>query len=169
MSVFYPDINLERITKITADMLDSRGVKGLLIDIDNTLTHHNSQQIDEDILQWVKWAKDNYSCILLSNNNSKRVIPFAEMLGIEYMANGAKPIPSIGFRKAAAKIGLSAGEIAVVGDQIFTDIYGGNLFGATTIRVEPMRTEGGWFFNLKRAVEQKIMNGYYKKKGKIDD
>lgn len=165
MSKFYPDEMLESICDITKEMLQTYGIKGLIIDIDNTLTHHDSQEISSEILSWVNQMKASYPIILLSNNNHERVEPFAKMLGLPFIPDGAKPIPSKGFTKAAKQIGTKPNETAVIGDQIFTDIFGGNLFGGVTFRVTPMHNEGGVFFSIKRWLENLIIKNYYKKKG----
>lgn len=166
MSLFYPKISIDKVTDLQKETLDKHGIKGLILDIDNTLTHHDSQKIEKEVADWLENMKKDYSIILLSNNSKERVSPFANKLGLEYIYDGAKPIPSKGLKRATERLNLIPRKVAMIGDQIFTDVLGGNLIGALTIRVEPIQTEGNCFFKLKRWFENKVMNSYNKKTAK---
>lgn len=167
MSRLFPDESLNSVIDITPKLLEKYNIKGLIIDIDNTLTLHNSQEIEDSVKEWLYTMAKSYSIVLLSNNYHDRVEPFAKMLGLDFIHMGGKPLPSKGFTRAGKMLGLPPENLAVIGDQIFTDILGGNLFGATTIRVKPIQTEGGVFFGIKRFFEDLVMNRYEKRKGKI--
>lgn len=116
------------------------------------------------MLAWLeKMRAHGIRLVIVSNNNDRRIRPFAEQLGLAYTANALKPLV-FGFRRTAKKMGLSGRQIAVVGDQIFTDILGGNRFGAVTILVEPLQPETGLFFRLKRRLELRVLRRYRKRK-----
>ena len=128
-------------------------VRGLLLDIDNTLTTHDNPIPAEGVEQWVtRMRSAGISLCLVSNNHPPRVAPFAARLGVDFVCDGKKPL-SKGYREALRKIGLSRKETAAVGDQIFTDVLGANLFRVPCIFVFPMEMEGTWFFRLKRKLE----------------
>jgi len=166
MPRLHPDLWLHRVTRLTPGQLQSWGTKVLILDVDNTLTTHNNPVPDQDILRWLEQMKQaQYRLVILSNNSAERVEPFARLLGLDYTANAMKPLAK-GFRETARRLGVTAPEMAVVGDQIFTDILGGNLFGARTVLVEPMEPEKSWPFRLKRRLEHGILENYDKRKGK---
>jgi len=153
MSVFTPNRYLEKITRITPSFLKKQGIRGLILDIDNTLTYHNSPEIGCDILDWLDLMRQcGIKMTVVSNNNKPRVAPFAAKLGLDYVANGCKPLP-FGMYTAIRRLSLPKEAIAVVGDQIYTDMIGGNLAGLFTILVQPFQTEDNLFFSVKRKLE----------------
>lgn len=157
MPLLYPTIMLKRVSDITPEMLRQMGVRALLLDVDNTLTTHNNPVPDSAALKWLSEIKAAGILICLaSNNRERRVRLFAGSMGAGYVSNACKPLP-VGFIRAARRLGLPAKSFAVVGDQIFTDILGGNLFGAKTILTQPIEIETGPFFRLKRKVELGII------------
>jgi HAD superfamily phosphatase (TIGR01668 family) len=148
---------LRRVSDITKEMLDANGIEAIILDVDNTLTTHNNPVPDKDVLLWLEVMKaEKVRMVLVSNNNEKRVLPFARELGLPYTAMAMKPLTR-GFNRTAKMLRLPPASIAVVGDQIFTDVLGGNLFGAFTILVEPMQAEDSLFFRLKRKFEQLVI------------
>lgn len=166
MSVFIPNIILTDVTMITLDMLKEHNIKGIILDVDNTLTTHGSQEIKAHISDWLELMKQNdIQLIIVSNNTYERIEPFANNLKLDFVAMGCKPLTH-GFTKAQRKLGLSKKEIAVVGDQIYTDIVGGNLKGFFTILVTPFELESGKFFKLKRSLESIHIKRYNKRKSK---
>ena len=98
----------------------------------------------------------------MSNNTNKRVAPLAALLGLEFTANGAKPL-TFGVNRAVKAMGAAKSETLVVGDQIFTDVMAGNLAGIRTVLVEPFHLEKTWTFRLKRRVESVVFHRDYSK------
>lgn len=160
MSIFKPTYALKKITDITPAALKKRGIKALILDVDNTLTTHNNPTPAEGIPEWIEGMKAaGIKLIIVSNNKAERVTPFAEMLGLHFVPNGAKPLPK-GFKQAAAELralGVPKNRIAAVGDQIFTDILGANLAGIRSIFVYPIEFETSLPFKIKRAVEKPLL------------
>ena len=157
MSVFYPDVMRKRISELTPELLAQLGVQALVLDVDNTLTTHNNPVPDKDVLLWLEdMHRRKIPMLIVSNNSAQRVAPFAAELRLPYTSDALKPLP-VGFMRAAKRLNLPPEKIGIVGDQIFTDILGGNLFGAKTILVEPMEPEIGPFFRLKRKLEHHIL------------
>jgi HAD superfamily phosphatase (TIGR01668 family) len=97
--------------------------------------------------------------MIVSNNNAERVIPFAQNLGLDFVPNGRKPLAT-GFKKAQAIMNIQFSEIAIVGDQIFTDILGANLKRVRTIYVHPIELESGFFFKIKRFLEKPFIRKF---------
>ncbi len=163
MALFLPDIYLDKIINVDISTLIKKGIKAVVLDVDNTLTHHDSQIVTDEVISWLKNAKENgLQLTIVSNNNEKRIKPFADKIGLEYIASGCKPL-TIGFTKACKKYSLKPEQIAVIGDQIYTDILGGNLKGMYTILVTPFEYETGRLFKLKRRLEKIHINKYNKK------
>ncbi len=163
MSVFLPDMYIKRVTDVTVKMLKDHGVKGIILDVDNTLTHHGSQNVDDAVILWLKLMKENgFELIIVSNNTNARIKPFAARLGLEYVAMGCKPLPH-GYNVAKKKFKLISNEIVIIGDQIYTDILGGNLAGMKTILVKPFKYEKETFMRLKRKLEKRHIKRFKKK------
>jgi hypothetical protein len=151
--LFKPTIWLKNVLSINADFLEKHGLKGLILDLDNTLSMHGSPAAEAGVEEWLRRMRAlKVRMIVVSNNTNKRVTPLAKQLGLKFIAFGCKPLP-FGINKAARKLMLPKKQIAVVGDQIFTDIMGGNLCGITTILVEPFHLEDNIGFKLKRKIE----------------
>jgi HAD superfamily phosphatase (TIGR01668 family) len=155
--MFRIDISLQSVCSITPELLESMGVKGLLLDIDNTLTTHDNPRPAPGVETWVrKMKEEGIKLFLVSNNHPPRVRPFAKLLGIDYVCEGKKPL-SKGFREARAAMELKKSELAAVGDQIFTDVLAANWFGVKMIYVKPMEMEKTAFFKFKRAMEKPFL------------
>lgn len=164
MSIFTPDIMLASVTQIDKVFLVTHQIKGLILDVDNTLTRHGSQQIRPEIRIWLSEMKKlGVKLTIASNNTMDRVKPFAESLDLDFVAMSCKPLP-IGLSVAQNKFSLPKEQIALVGDQIYTDIVGGNLKGFLTIMVAPFAMEDGLLFKMKRSMEGIHIRGYEKKK-----
>ena len=158
MSLFRPFLLKKDVMSITVDLLREMGVKALLLDVDNTLTTHNSQALDPRVLAWLENVKENgFTPIIVSNGVAERVRPFAEHLGLPFTASAAKPLPN-GFLRAMKQRGLSRKECVVIGDQIFTDVLGGKAAGMRVIQVLPIDTATDTaFIRFKRKLERLIM------------
>ena len=93
MKNLYPSAMADRVYRITPQLLKSWGVRGLILDIDNTLTTHDNPIPDEGVADWLAQnRKEGIQMIVLSNNKPHRVEPFAKILGLDYIADGAKPL-----------------------------------------------------------------------------
>ena len=164
--ILYPNIHFEKIEQITIEFLQKNKIKALILDVDNTLIDYN-RKIDENIIKWAKELKGQGTKLyILSNTNHKeKVEDVANKLGIPYRNLAKKPFKS-GFLKAQKDIGEKPENIAVVGDQIFTDVIGGNRCKMFTILVEPIDKKDFWYTAWKRPIENKIKKRYLKQKNK---
>lgn len=157
MSIFFPDERFHRITDIPVEKLLERGFEGIILDVDNTLTTHDNPVPAEGVINWLQTAAAaGIKLMILSNNSPERVRPFAELLGLEFVSNGKKPLPQ-GYRHTLAKMGIKGEKALAVGDQIFTDVLGAGLAGIYCIFVDPIEPEKTAFFKLKRALEKPIL------------
>lgn len=134
--------------------------------MDNTLTTHDNPVPLEGVTDWLdKMKAKGIKMMIVSNNSSDRVTPFANLLGLDFVPKGKKPLKN-GFEEAVKIMGLPKEQIAVIGDQLFTDILGGNLFKVKSILVTPIELEKKGFLKFKRIIEKPILKHYYKKKEK---
>lgn len=157
MALLKPRKRIGKMIDITPDLLHAAGVKALLLDIDNTMTTHNNPVPADGVAQWIDEMKyAGFKMMVVSNNNGERVRKFSERVGLEFEGAAKKPLPS-GFRRACSRLEIQPKEAAVVGDQIFTDILGGNLMGAYTILTVPYQLESSRLFKLKRFFERLVI------------
>ena len=160
MSILHPHDIFRRIHEIPTEYFTKRGIDTLLLDVDNTLTHDNHPEPDAEVALWIeRQCSAGFRLMILSNNFTSRVKPFAEKLGLEYIAGAAKPLP-INLRKALSGMGVELCHAAIIGDQIFTDILCGRLAGCHTVMVEPFAPERHVLFRLKRALERRVLRSY---------
>lgn len=151
--LFRPTKAYKSILSITPQTLTEMGVNAVILDVDNTLTTHNNPKPIDGIDEWLNDVKSSgIKLIIVSNNHPPRVAPFAERLGLDYVPEGAKPLPK-GMREAMKRMGVKRKETCAIGDQIFTDILGANLSGIKSIFVQPIEFETSFWFKVKRTIE----------------
>lgn len=162
----YPSIYIENIKKITLELLKEKKIKGLILDIDNTLIDYDKNLL-EGTKEWCDNLKENNIklCILSNTNKVKKVEKVAKILNLEYIYFAHKPSKK-GFLKAQKLLGLNKEEIAIVGDQIFTDVWGGNRVGMYTILTKPIDKRDILLTRLKRPFEKIVINNYLKQRRK---
>ena len=155
-----PDIKLHGITDITVEILNKFDIKALLLDVDNTMSTHHGQALTEGLLEWIdRMNKNGIKLMVLSNSKRKRIEPFAERISLPCISLGCKPLPT-GYLRGVRALGEKRKNVAIVGDQIFTDVLGGNLVGVKTVLLTPIKLEDGLSFKIRRNLEKKIYKHY---------
>jgi len=115
-----------------------QGKRGIILDLDNTITPWQQDALTEEALNFIARARTiNYKIHILSNASYQRTKKVAERLAVGFTAPGFKPILR-GYCRALRELSISASQVIVIGDQIFTDILGGNRAGCYTILVAPL-------------------------------
>ena len=139
MKVFTPDVRKDRVTEITVETLRALGVKGVVVDLDNTLGGYGDPLPPEDVIAWAASVKDaGFSLCIVSNNSHKeRVSAYGEALGVPWKHLSAKPL-TFKLRRAAKEMGLKRREICSIGDKVRTDVIGGRLAGLKVALVTPV-------------------------------
>lgn len=167
--ILYPDYYCNKITDISIELLKEKNIKGLILDIDNTLIDFD-RNILEGAEQWVLKMKDyGIKCIILSNTNKvDKVTKVATSLDLPYIYLATKPLKR-GFRKAQKELGLDSVDIAAIGDQIFTDVWGANRCKMFSILVNPISKKDLWMTRLKRPLEEMVIKSYVKKQKKKEE
>lgn len=139
--MFGPHRFAPRLAQVSLDLLVAGGIRGLIVDLDNTLLGFRESELAQEHLAWVRDALSRgMGVVMLSNNFSERVTMVAAALGVECIPNALKPLP-FSFLRAKRMLKLGRREIAVVGDQLFTDVLGGRLCGFYTVLTEPIENK----------------------------
>lgn len=159
---FYPNMYQKNIQDINYKKLKKLGIKCLIFDLDNTIALIDQHVITDDTKRLLMELKNDFQIIIISNNITKRVKSYADYLECDFVANAAKPL-SKGYQKIKKKYGLKKEEMCMIGDQIVTDIYGGNHYGMFTILVDPLGKKDLKITSLNRFIEKKILKHYEKK------
>jgi HAD superfamily phosphatase (TIGR01668 family) len=153
-----PDAWRRRIEEVSLADLRARGIRGIALDLDNTITGWNGTEIPDPIAAWLRAARESGMrlCIVSNTSRPARVARVAEAIGAQWVARAAKPSRRA-FRQAMRQMGTKPGETAVIGDQVFTDIWGGNRAGLYTILVEPLTERDFPMTKLSRVAERFLL------------
>ena len=155
-----PHIQLDSVCDITVDLLQQMNVTCLILDVDNTLCLKKGKIILEGVRDWLaRMEKEGIKLIILSNAKPKRMEGIAKGFNLPFVALGGKPL-TFGYKRAAKRMGESIKNCAIVGDQLLTDILGGNFAGCKTILVVPKELETSFGFKIKRGIERKLLKKY---------
>ncbi len=158
-----PDYCFDSIYEVTPAFLKQIGVRGLACDIDNTLVTYDDAKPTPEVLAWLKDMTEAGICVaFVSNNHASRVNVFNEELGLFAAADAKKP--SIGaLLRFFEHAGVAPDEAAVVGDQIFTDVWMAKRAGAKALLVPPIKDRTDLFHRLKRLGEKPLLHRYYRR------
>lgn len=159
----YPKIYLDNVMEIKLEMLNNNGIKGIILDVDNTLINYD-RKMPEGIITWCSRLKKEGMkfCIVSNTNKKEKVKEVAKVLDIPFITFAKKPFKK-GFIEAKEILKLQEKQIAVVGDQIMTDIIGGNRAGMYTILTKPLDEKDILITKIKRPLEKLIIKEYLKK------
>lgn len=163
---FLPDEHVKSILDITPAGLKARGIKGIITDLDNTLVEWDRPNATPQLIKWFEEIKqEDILVTIVSNNNEQRVKAFSDPLQIPFIFQARKPMTRA-FNKALTQMGIKKEETVVIGDQLLTDVLGGNRSGFHTILVVPVAQTDGFITKFNRFAERRIMN-WFRRKGLI--
>jgi len=159
LKTFYPDEYVDSAYEIDYEGLLAKGYRALIFDIDNTLVPHDAPATKEaeDFLGHVKSL--GFQVCFLSNNNEARVLMFNEHIGLPYIYKAGKPKASA-YQKAMTLLGTTAKETVMIGDQLFTDVWGAGNAGVHCILCKPINPHERWTIKLKRILETIVLASY---------
>lgn len=162
MQNFYPDIYQKSIYTINYEKLKENGIKCLLFDLDNTCVPYVDKTPTKKLKNLFEELDEmGFKVIIFSNSHKKRLEPFKKELLVDCCYNAKKPRKT-SFLKVLNKFDFELSEVAIIGDQFYTDIFGGNRVGITTVLVNPMSKTDMFFTRFARILEKKLL----KKMGK---
>lgn len=158
MEKFVPDIYQKSIYTVNYAKLLSCGIKCLLFDLDNTIVAYGDTTPPlkaKDLL--VNLKQKGFKVIIFSNSPKSKVNEYQQLFGVDSYANAKKPFSGT-FRKILNNYDYKECEVAIIGDQLLTDILGGNKIGITTILVNPLSDKDIIFSKVNRFFEKKVLN-----------
>jgi len=162
LSKFLPNQFVKSVFEIQPEELKDKGIKAIITDLDNTLVEWDRTHPTEQVKQWVKTMQDaNIQITVVSNNNESRCQIFTQSLGIDFIPAARKPLAKA-FVEATRRMGVEKDEVVVMGDQVMTDVLGGNRAGYHTILVIPVAQTDGFWTKFNRKVERIILNKFRK-------
>lgn len=151
-----PDIILNNIFEIDTEFLEKHSIKLLLVDIDNTLVPHGIQS-NPEVEKWItELQQKGYQICLISNNNKERVDLFNNGMKIPAFHKSKKPQSRI-YKIVMDQFKVDIKNIAAVGDQLLSDIWGANRAGILTILVNPINKHEPMQIRFKRVLEKLIL------------
>lgn len=156
MEKYVPDVYKESIYDINYKKLKEHGIKCLLFDLDNTIVPFNEKILKAETKELFYQLKQlGFKLIIFSNSPKMRVKAFAKELNVDIYSGARKPSVK-GFNKIMSTYKFNENEIAIIGDQILTDVVGGNRVGIITVLINPIGKDPIWT-KINRIREKKIM------------
>jgi HAD superfamily phosphatase (TIGR01668 family) len=157
VDLFCPGIFCESIYQIDLDYLKEKGIKGLIVDFDNTLVERGSRSAPETLHNWLeKVDKQGFGICIVSNNLKRKIGRVTQSLDIPLVASAGKPRGKA-FYEGMKVLKTTSSQTAVIGDQLFTDVFGGNRLGLLTILVSPVGSQEMFHTKLLRYLERLII------------
>ena len=159
---FVPDYRFQAFNEASASFLSSIGVKGLILDVDNTLEPYENAIPGEHVLKWLdELSEAGIKCAIVSNNEKARIDKFNEKIGLVAYSKAKKPFKK-NILAALSDIGVNPQDAALMGDQVFTDVWAARNAGIKAILVPPIKDKRDLFTRFKRLLEKPIIKKYNK-------
>lgn len=150
-----PRLRVSSVYDIDLDKLAEQGIRGIITDLDNTLVGAKVPEATPELAAWLKEVdRRGFKVVIVSNNDHTRVSRFAVPLDLPFIHAARKPAQRA-FRQALSLMELKPDQTAVIGDQMLTDVLGGNRLGIFTILVQPIAIQDeGWGTRINRRIER---------------
>ncbi|MBO4374525.1 MAG: YqeG family HAD IIIA-type phosphatase [Lachnospiraceae bacterium] len=159
MGSLFPTVRTDSAYTIDYKKLYELGIRGIIFDIDNTLVPHDAPADGRSRALMGQIHEAGIKTVILSNNGQRRVKSFADDVGCAYIFKAAKP-KSEGFLLAMKKMGTAKKSTVLIGDQLFTDVWGASNAGIRSILVRRISFHERYYIHLKRILEYIIMIFY---------
>lgn len=163
--LFYPTEYVSGISEITPEWLSARGARGVVFDIDNTVVPQDAPADEAAKRYFARLHESGLKTYVVSNNAEPRVKAFAEAVGCGYCHKAQKPSRK-GYLAAIRGMHLKRSEVVVVGDQLFTDIWGANRSRIRSVLVSPVEPKKDTFGVLLKRPFEKLIFRVWKKRQK---
>lgn len=160
--LFKPKMYRKNIYDIDYNKLKKLNIKLLIFDLDNTICLIDDLSLSKEIYDLFSKLHKSFEIVIISNNHVPRVKNISDKLKCDYKANSMKPLLK-SYKKILKKYNLKPNEVAMIGDQIVTDILGANRMKIYSILVDPMSYKDLKITKLNRFIERQIFKKYQKK------
>lgn len=159
----FPDVYIKSVFELPVDKLIERGIHTLVFDIDNTIAPFDVAEPEENIIELFAYLKkQGFQICILSNNNKKRITIFNRRLRALAVYGAGKP----GTKKllsALQRMHTTPGHAAMIGDQVFTDMWCGHRAGMYCIMTAPICNRDQLVTKVKRGLERQVMKLYFRR------
>jgi len=158
LNLLRPHQTILRLEDLDCRALLERGIRGIMLDLDNTLAPWQMPKVTPAVEAWFgsMWQSGLRACLVTNAAKATRVRPVADRLGLPWVIRAKKPLPG-GFKRGMRLLDTKPGETAMIGDMLFTDIFGGNRLGLYTILVDPISSHEALLARLvQRPLERLI-------------
>ena len=150
---FLPRIMVDALTDLTPELLRQRGITLLMMDFDNTIVPYTRDIPTQQMRDWLKtMQQSDIQLCIVSNSKRQRVVAFSKQYGLDCITHSKKPFGK-GINACLARYQVSPRQAALVGDQIYTDVLGGNCAGLCSILVRAIDNHNIWL-KLRHVAEQ---------------
>ena len=155
-----PDRYVASVECIGLDALKAAGKRAILLDRDNTLVPRDRQTAPDSVVAWLARARElGFKLCMVSNNwHRDQVERSASELEMDFISHAMKPAP-FAIRAGLKRLGAAPDETVLIGDQLYTDAWGGKLAGVDTILVRPQATADLWYTHIFRIFERRALKG----------
>lgn len=155
---FYPTWLVYDVLAITPQQLKANNIKGILLDVDNTIVEWDSTTVPQPVKMWIdRLLKEDIGVVLLSNNRQKRIQVIAKQLNVSFVSSAKKPF-KYGVLKGLALLNVPKEQVTIIGDQLFTDILVGTFVNVKTILVKSISHSDMLPTKIIRYVEKIALN-----------
>ena len=149
----------------SAAFLKDIGVRGIVLDVDNTLEPYENPKPGEHVIKWLGELNSvGIKAAIVSNNNRERIELFNEEICLPAIYKAGKPFKK-NVKRAMAEMGTTPDETILMGDQVFTDIWAARNAGIRAILVPPIKDKRDLFTRFKRLLERPVIKKYNKRIG----
>ena len=163
---FVPEFYLDTFDLASAEFLKAEGVKGIILDIDNTLEPYEHALPGEHVIRWLKsLSESGIRAAIVSNNGKERVTAFNESIGLPAYYKAKKPFKK-NLLRAMKDMNTTREETILMGDQVFTDVWAAHNAGIRAILVPPINDKRDAFTKFKRLLERPVLSKYNRRNNK---
>lgn len=168
LMVYCPHLLVSSVTDILPSQLKERDIRAVILDLDNTLVRWAREDLSSEVMTWLESLREEGLdfCLLSNSVLSKRVDRVAEKLHCVNIRRARKPKPD-GFHRAMKALGTTAAHTAIIGDQMFTDILGGNRLGLYTIMVKPLHKGEFAYTRFVSRPPERLLLHWFRKRGHL--
>ncbi len=164
---FMPDFRFDTFDMASAEFLTSIGVRGIILDIDNTLEPYENERPSEGVVAWLESLREaGISAAFVSNNGHERVNLFNETLSLPAYPKAKKPFAK-NLKRAMRDMNTDKTNTVMMGDQVFTDVLAARFAGIRAILVPPIKDKTDLLTRIKRWLEKPILKKYERKAAKV--